>query len=72
MSQEERPGKDDVVGRDGQDSPSGQDVATDTGSYAHQDLVAMMRRRRDAEEKLRQRHEEAASRSKDGQEPAGS
>lgn len=32
-----------------------QESSPDTGSYAHQDLVAMMRRRREAEEKLRQR-----------------
>jgi hypothetical protein len=42
----------------------------DTGSHAHQDLVAMMRRRREAEEKLRQRQEEAASRPDDGPEAA--
>lgn len=37
------------------------ETSTDTGSYAHQDLVAMMRRRRAAEDKLRQRQQEAAA-----------
>jgi hypothetical protein len=37
------------------------ETGTDTGSYAHQDLVAMMRRRRAAEDKLRQRQQEAGA-----------
>ena len=59
MNHEEGPGKDRASGRRQLESAVGQEAGTDTGSYAHQDLVAMMRRRRDAEEKLRQRQEAA-------------
>jgi hypothetical protein len=60
MSQEELPGNDKRPGA-GKVAPPGQEAGTDTGSYAHQDLVALMRRRREAEEKLRQRQAEAAA-----------
>lgn len=58
MNQQEGPEKAEVpdsIPRGPSDSPVSR---PDTGGYAHQELVAMMRRRRDAEEKLRQRQNE--------------
>lgn len=66
MSGQERPRNHKGSGL-GKDSPPGQEARTDTGSYANQDLVAMMRRRRGAEEKLRQRQEDVVSLSDDEQ-----
>jgi hypothetical protein len=60
MSQEEAAGNNRIFGRR-QDAPVSQTFGAETGSYAHQDLVTMMRRRREAEGKLRQRQEEAAA-----------
>jgi hypothetical protein len=42
---------------------------TDTGSFAHQDLIDMMRRRRAAEDKLRRRQQEALATRADGERP---
>jgi hypothetical protein len=63
MAEEEVPEKE--TGRCGRMPPPGPDARPDTGSYAHQDLVSMMRRRRNAEEKLRQRQEEATPSGRD-------
>jgi hypothetical protein len=42
---------------------------TDTGSFAHQDLIEVMRRRRAAEDKLRRRQQEALAARADGELP---
>ncbi|WP_262103545.1 hypothetical protein [Arthrobacter sp. Marseille-P9274] len=42
---------------------------TDTGSFAHQDLIEVMRRRRAAEDKLRRRLQEALAARGDGELP---
>ncbi|EMY32692.1 hypothetical protein D477_018706 [Arthrobacter crystallopoietes BAB-32] len=54
MNEEERPETVSAV------EHRAQEAGPSTGSYAHQDLVAMMRRRREAEEKLRLRQQAAA------------